>query len=685
MISRRGQKDYPAHTDIDESSLEPGSALAVMLGMVGERKRVLDLGCATGYLAKLLGKRQCDVVGIDKNAAAIEHARAFCTRALVADLDVTTLDEILGPDERFDVIVFGDVLEHLRNPISVLQRAHDVLEDGGFVVVSVPNIAHGAIRLALLGGHFDYQELGILDDSHLRFFTAKTIDELLLEAGFNVEAMQRTTLPVFEASPLVPAVAREDYDPRIVAEIERDTESDSLQFVIKAKPITGEARYRAMSRRYLQVNTELAHAKHALRARDQYIAELADAAHVREQELADARTFLADAETEMRRAQNGFNDLAPRVAAMASLEARATLLSNAAEQLASLQVTAHANALDLVRAQEQLIAARSERDGAVARLEEVRTELARAQAVIGDLTPRLAMRETLQERYRRAEIEHVKTSEQARTVERERDALAARVETLVREVTSLSQAQEQLAFVTQERDRALKRVADLQPEAGASTEQMRTLVARNAELEHAVKAATAEATAKRAELLVWLDKLESVTKALAQEQTVVATLERQLEEERSAAATRQSAYETDARDLRVHIDRLRASYEQARSAVLDERDQARGAVAIAEAALAQALADATSEREAFDAQVQASKAREATMQGDLERLRVSHMTITKTLEATSARFMAHINASMSQTHEEAQQIATLIDEIQASRFWGVKRVLRRLLGRDTPQ
>ena len=675
MFSRLGQKDYPVHPDIDEASLDPAGALAAVLGMVGERKRVLDVGCATGYLAKHLGKRQCDVVGIDKNAAAIEHARPFCTRALVADLDITALDEILGVDERFDVIVFGDVLEHLRNPISVLQRAHDLLEDGGFVVVCVPNVAHGAIRLTLLGGQFDYQELGILDEPPLRFFTAKTVDELLLEAGFHVEVMQRTTLPVFDASPLLPAVAREDYDPRIVAEIEADAEADTLQFVIKAKPITGEARHRAMSRRYLQVNTELAHARNSLRARDQHIADLADAARVREQELADARAFLVDAETEMRRAQSGFNELAPRVAAMASLEARAELLANAAEQLASLQVSAHANALELVRAQEQLIAARAERDTAVARLEEVRTELARAQTVIADLTPRLAMRETLQERYRRAEIEHVKTSEQARAVERERDALATRVETLAREAANLAQVQEQLAFVTQERDRALKRIGDLQAHN-----------AHSAESENELQAARAEAEAARAELLTWLDKLELVTKALGEEQDVATSLRQQIEEERSAAATRQSAYEADARDLRLHIDRLRASYEQARSAALDERDQARDAAANAQAALAQALADAADERATFDAQVEAFGAKEVTLQGDLERLRVSHTAIAKTLEATSARFMALINASLSQAHEEAQHVAALIDEVQASRFWKLKRALRRLLGRpDMPR
>ena len=74
-------------------------------------------------------------------------------------------------------------------------------------MASIPNISHGAIRLALLSGRFDYQELGILDDSHLRFFTAKTIDELFLTAGFRIETVERVTLPLFAESDLVP-VAR---------------------------------------------------------------------------------------------------------------------------------------------------------------------------------------------------------------------------------------------------------------------------------------------------------------------------------------------------------------------------------------------------------------------------------------------------------------------------------------------
>ncbi len=149
-----------------------------MIRLTGENKRVLELGCATGSTTKVLQERGCRVVGIEIDADAAQIAEQFCERVIVADLDLLDIDEALG-DDTFDVIIAADVLEHLRNPLRVMTACLEHLRDEGEVLLSIPNIAHADARLALLRGDFDYQWCGILDETHMRFFTRRTLETFL--------------------------------------------------------------------------------------------------------------------------------------------------------------------------------------------------------------------------------------------------------------------------------------------------------------------------------------------------------------------------------------------------------------------------------------------------------------------------------------------------------------------------
>ena len=231
----------------------------MMLEMVGAGKRVLDVGCASGYLAEALSARGCEVWGIDVNGAALEAAKTHCAETFAADLDVTPLSRILG-DRKFDAIVFGDVLEHVRDPLEILESARRHLNASGYIVASIPNVGHGAVRLALLSGRFEYQELGILDETHLRFFTRKTIDELLLYAGFSIDELRQTILPLFEESDLVPKVRRDEFSAATIQTILSDPDHETLQFVVRASPISDAARLRALGRRFTVANDALADA-----------------------------------------------------------------------------------------------------------------------------------------------------------------------------------------------------------------------------------------------------------------------------------------------------------------------------------------------------------------------------------------------------------------------------------------
>ena len=222
-------------TDVDLSNRNNSHTL--MVELVGGTKRVLDVGCATGYLAQALVERGCTVSGVELDDEAAQEARPYLERLVIGDLEDLDLAKAFG-DDRFDVIVFGDVLEHLRNPLPVLRAAKALLAERGSVVASIPNIAHGSVRLALLAGRFDYQDLGLLDSTHVRFFTRSSVEDLFREAGMVPIDVRRTTAGFFDTP--VP-VRADEFAPEVVDAVRADPESATYQFVLRAVPDDAEA------------------------------------------------------------------------------------------------------------------------------------------------------------------------------------------------------------------------------------------------------------------------------------------------------------------------------------------------------------------------------------------------------------------------------------------------------------
>jgi SAM-dependent methyltransferase len=168
----------------------------LMLAQVPDGARVLDVGCATGYVAAELGSRGCRVVGFEYDAHAAEQARAHCERVIVGDIESQECRDELP--EGMDAVLFGDVLEHLRDPVAVLADARRLLAPDGRVIVSVPNIGVWHARVAIARGRFDYADSGIFDRTHLRFFTRANAHALARDAGFEVvdERFTRDRLPL---------------------------------------------------------------------------------------------------------------------------------------------------------------------------------------------------------------------------------------------------------------------------------------------------------------------------------------------------------------------------------------------------------------------------------------------------------------------------------------------------------
>lgn len=165
--------------------------------------RILDVGCAAGYLGKVLRERGHYVAGIEADTAAARRASAYYDVFHLADLETFAFPY----RQEFDYILFADILEHLRDPAAVLRKAIPVLRDSGKLIVSVPNIANWVIRLSLLLGNFDSADRGILDKTHLHFFTLRTLQNLMAEVRCQVLDVTPTTVPIQLVFPFTEASA----------------------------------------------------------------------------------------------------------------------------------------------------------------------------------------------------------------------------------------------------------------------------------------------------------------------------------------------------------------------------------------------------------------------------------------------------------------------------------------------
>ena len=178
---------------------DPHSSHSVMLAWVGagHGRRLLDVGAADGLLSRAFSDAGWRVTGLEADPALAEAGRAYCERMVVTDLD----REVPELDTEYDVIVYGDVLEHLVDPLRIVHGLNRWLAPGGRVVISVPNVAHLLIRLSLLMGRFDYFDRGILDRTHLRFFTDRSLRRLLAAAGLVIVQRTATAVPLYQVTP----------------------------------------------------------------------------------------------------------------------------------------------------------------------------------------------------------------------------------------------------------------------------------------------------------------------------------------------------------------------------------------------------------------------------------------------------------------------------------------------------
>ncbi|MBN1296622.1 class I SAM-dependent methyltransferase [bacterium] len=161
-----------------------------IVSLVGAGKHVLDIGCATGYLAEAMVANGCMVTGIEQDADAAETARRYCRDVIVGDAgDSAVLAQLAHAGAVYDVVVCADILEHLIDPWHILSMCQSLLHPASRdrqILVSIPNMAYWRMRWDLMRGRFEYTDTGLLDRTHVRFFTDRTFREMAERCGYRI-------------------------------------------------------------------------------------------------------------------------------------------------------------------------------------------------------------------------------------------------------------------------------------------------------------------------------------------------------------------------------------------------------------------------------------------------------------------------------------------------------------------
>ena len=158
-------------------------------------KRALDVGCSAGATGAWLKKERglTEVIGIELLEATAKKAEKVLDRVIVGDVEKIILDY---PEEYFDLIIYADVLEHLKNPWEYLKQQSIYVKKNGYVLVSLPNIANWRVIADLLRNRWNYKNYGTLDRTHLRFFTLPGMKAMIHDSGYEIVTIKRNQGPM---------------------------------------------------------------------------------------------------------------------------------------------------------------------------------------------------------------------------------------------------------------------------------------------------------------------------------------------------------------------------------------------------------------------------------------------------------------------------------------------------------
>ncbi len=177
------------HSTDDFAAEDLSELPGILRAWIPDRVRLLDVGCGTGTLTLWANAGKCNtVMALEPDEVRAESARARGLNVTCAVLD----ESFMANRAPFEVVVLTDVLEHVASPADLLRMSGSALSEKGLIVASVPNVAHWTVRVRLLFGRFDYANIGIMDATHLRWFTEKSLKALFDAQGMKIVSFTAT-------------------------------------------------------------------------------------------------------------------------------------------------------------------------------------------------------------------------------------------------------------------------------------------------------------------------------------------------------------------------------------------------------------------------------------------------------------------------------------------------------------
>lgn len=223
---------YRSKIDISNKENSHTTIIEMVCGFAGSSYlKILDVGCSTGYVGSFLKEIGHVVYGVEPDINSATTAKENLDS--VYNTDIFSFIE-KNPTEKFDIIIFGDIIEHLAEPSALLENIKKCLAPNGHILISTPNICHKLIRGMLLEGRWEYGKLGILDETHLRFFDQKSLENLIINSGFNIVELSKVKISLENASKICNIHISEKTSEIISKTSRQDINIDTFQFIARA-------------------------------------------------------------------------------------------------------------------------------------------------------------------------------------------------------------------------------------------------------------------------------------------------------------------------------------------------------------------------------------------------------------------------------------------------------------------